>query len=448
MDADIVGLMEIENHTNDAAVDNLVDGLNAISGAGTYAKVATGPIGEDAIKVALIYQPATATPVSTYAVLDDSFDPNYHDDRNRPALAQTFSDTNGERVTVIVNHFKSKGSPCDDIGDPDTGDGQGNCNLTRTAAANVMLNWLATDPTNSSSANFLIIGDLNSYAMEDPIVALEGGGFTDLYRAFGGDSYSYVYSGQWGTLDYSLASAALFPSVTGATAWHINGDEPRVLDYNEEYKSTRQLTSLYAPNAYRASDHDPIIVGLDLSFEVPDASFVSNSPVTLGELSVFTNTSTGDAPLTYLWDFGDELTSTLESPTHTFTQSGTYTVTLTVTNPYGTDVYSDTHTVEALPSIPDASFISNSPVTLGEISVFTNTSTGDAPLTYMWDFGDELTSTLESPTHTYAQSGTYTVTLTVTNVYGTDTYTDTHTVEALPTLPWKFYLPVIFNPAE
>ncbi len=348
MDVDIVGLMEIENHATDDAVDDLVNGLNAIAGAGTYAKVATDPIGTDAIKVALIYQPATATPVGTYAILDDSFDSNYHDEKNRPALAQTFSAANGVKVTVIVNHLKSKGSDCNDLGDPDTGDGQGNCNLTRTAAANVMLNWLATDPTSSGSPNFLIIGDLNSYAMEDPITALEAGGFTDLYRAFGGDDYSYVYGGQWGTLDYSLASAALLPDVTGATAWHINGDEPRVLDYNEEYKSTHQLTSLYASDAYRASDHDPIIVGLDLSFEVPNASFISNSPVTLDEVSVFTNTSTGDAPFTYKWDFGDSITSTLESPAHIYELIGTYTVTLTVTNVYGSDVYTDTHTVETL----------------------------------------------------------------------------------------------------
>jgi uncharacterized repeat protein (TIGR01451 family) len=348
MDADIVGLMEIENHATDAAVDDLVAGLNAIAGAGTYAKVATGPIGTDAIKVALIYQTASATPIGSYAVLDDSFDANYREDYNRPALAQTFADTNGGRVTVVVNHLKSKGSDCDDIGDPDTGDGQGNCNLTRTAAAEIMLDWLATDPTESSSYNFLIIGDLNSYAMEDPIVTLEDGGYTNLYRAFSGDDYSYVFDGQWGTLDYSLASAALLPDVTGATAWHINSDEPGVLDYNEEYKSTDQLTSLYAPDQYRASDHDPIIVGLDLSFEVPEASFTSNSPITLGETAVFTNTSTGDPPLTYLWDFGDGITSTLESPTHIYEQFGTYTVTLTVENVYGSDIFTDTYTVEPI----------------------------------------------------------------------------------------------------
>ncbi|MBU1662727.1 MAG: ExeM/NucH family extracellular endonuclease, partial [Chloroflexi bacterium] len=266
IDADIVGLMEMENHPTDAALDDLVDGLNAIAGAGTYAKIATDTIGGDAIKVAFIYKPSTVTPAGAHAILDDTFDADYYDDYNRPALAQTFQeDATGEEFTIVVNHFKSKGSDCNAIGDPDTGDGQGNCNLTRTSAANVMLDWLATDPTSSGDPRFLVIGDLNSYALEDPIMALAGGGFTDLYSTLGGDNYSYVFDGQWGTLDYGLANAAMLHYVTGATAWHINSDEPYVLDYNEEYKSAYQINSLYSPGPYRASDHDPIVISLDLT---------------------------------------------------------------------------------------------------------------------------------------------------------------------------------------
>ncbi len=76
---------------------------------------------------------------------------------------------------MVVNHLKSKGSDCDGIGDPDTGDGQGNCNLTRMAAAQAMVDWLATDPTGSGDPDFIIMGDLNSYAMEDPIDAILAG---------------------------------------------------------------------------------------------------------------------------------------------------------------------------------------------------------------------------------------------------------------------------------
>ena len=198
---------------------------------------------------------------------------------NRPALAQTFSENaNGGRFTVVVNHLKSKGSDCNAVGDPDTGDGQGNCNVTRTKAATALANWLETDPTGSGDPDFLIIGDLNSYAKEDPIKALEADGYTNLAAAFQGpDAYSYVFDGQSGYLDHALANAALVPQVTGATEWHINADEPIALDYNTNFKSANHIDTLFAPDAFRSSDHDPVIVGI---CQAPTLS-VSVSPETL-----------------------------------------------------------------------------------------------------------------------------------------------------------------------
>lgn len=262
MDADIVGLIEIENHAADEALDNLITGLNAIAGAGTYAKISTGVIGTDAIKVALIYQPATVTPSGTFAILDNTFNPNFHDDLNRPSLAQTFIQAvTGDKFTVVVNHLKSKGSPC--TGDPDTGDGQGACNVTRTDAATVLAAWIGTDPTASGDPDFLLVGDFNAYALEDPIAALTSGGFTNLVNSFlGSDVYSYVFDGQWGYLDHAFADPDLLPQVAGVTQWHINADEPQALDYNVENKTAGQQTSLYNADAYRTADHDPLIVGL------------------------------------------------------------------------------------------------------------------------------------------------------------------------------------------
>ncbi len=266
IDADVVGLLEIENNVNDDAVIDLVNGLNAVNGAGTYAYVSTGTIGTDAIKVALIYKPASVTPAGDYAILDTSVDPRFLDTKNRPALAQTFEvNATGARFTVVVNHLKSKGSACDDVGDPDTGDGAGNCNGTRTAAAEAIVDWLASDPTASGDEDFLIIGDLNSYDKEAPIDALVAGGFTDLIYAYHGeDAYSYVFDGQTGYLDYALAVAGLVDQVTGVTEWHINADEPDLIDYDTSFKLPAQ-DAIYAPDAYRASDHDPIIIGLDLN---------------------------------------------------------------------------------------------------------------------------------------------------------------------------------------
>jgi uncharacterized protein len=276
LDADAIGVIEIENdgYGPDSALQDLVNRLNAVAGAGTYdfidADTATGEVdslGDDAIKVGMVYKPDNVTPVGRTAVLNtDSFvNGDSGEPRNRPALAQTFQDADGGRVTVVVNHLKSKGSDCNADGDPDIGDGQGNCNQTRLDSAVEMAEWLAGDPTAVDDSDALIMGDLNSYAMEDPITALKDVGYTDLVlEAESAAAYSFVFDGQWGYLDHALSSASLTDQVTGTTTWHINADEPPVLDYNTNFKSADQITRLYAPDAFRSSDHDPVLVGLDL----------------------------------------------------------------------------------------------------------------------------------------------------------------------------------------
>ncbi len=276
LDADVAGLIEIENNT--AAVADLVTGLNEAVGADTYAYIDAGVIGTDQIKVALIYQPARVTPLGDYAILDSSVDPLF-DTRNRPVLAQTFQEVSGTGIfTVAVNHLKSKGSDCG-VADPDEGDGAGNCNLTRKAAAEALVRWLALDPTGSGDEDFLIIGDLNSHQKEDPIDALLAGGYTDLLAQYVGESaYTYRFDGQLGYLDYALAGSGLLDQVTGATVWHINADEPDLLDYDMTYKATAQ-DALYEPNAYRASDHDAILVGLDLDDIPTPGPFGKSAPL-------------------------------------------------------------------------------------------------------------------------------------------------------------------------
>lgn len=274
LDAAVIGLNEMENTTGVEPLADIVAGLNAILGEGTYAYIDTGVIGTDAIRVGMIYQPGLVTPVGDFKLLTTAVDPRFLDDYNRPTMAQTFEENStGERFTMVVNHLKSKGSDCNSIGDPDTGDGQGNCNLTRMAAAQAMVDWLATDPTGSGDPDFIIMGDLNSYAMEDPIDAILAGGddmlrtaddYANLILQYQGlYAYSYVFDGQNGYLDHALANGHLAAQVTGATEWHINADEPDVLDYDTSFKPSAQ-EALYEPNAYRSSDHDAILVGLDL----------------------------------------------------------------------------------------------------------------------------------------------------------------------------------------
>lgn len=262
--ADAVGLVELENNVS-ASIADIVSGLNALLGNGTYTYINTGTIGMDAIKVGIIYKPAHLSPVGAFKILNSSVDPDFIDTLNRPVLAQTFRQTSsGEVFTLVVNHLKSKGSAC--AGDPDVGDLQGNCNLTRLAAAEAEAAWLATDPTGSGDPDFLLMGDFNSYTREDPIEALVAGGYTNLVASFiGASAYSYVFDGQSGYLDVAFASASLASKIGSVTEFHINADEPRILDYNQEFNPPY----LYQTNAYRAADHDPIIVDFKLVSAVP-----------------------------------------------------------------------------------------------------------------------------------------------------------------------------------
>ncbi|MDF2735425.1 MAG: ExeM/NucH family extracellular endonuclease [Chloroflexota bacterium] len=260
LDADIVGLMEIENDGSGptSAIADLVDGLNDATAPGTYALIADPATGvakpTEPIKTALIYRPAAVTPIgASRSDTDESFE--------RYPVAQTFRlDANGEVVTVLVNHFKSKG--CDDATglDLDQGDGQGCYNATRVAEAEALLGFIDDLQTETGDEDVLVIGDLNAYGQEDPILALLDGGLTDLMVAHEDNPYSYVFDGQSGVLDHGLATESLVDEVTGADHWHINADEPSVIDYNTEFKPQ----DLYQPHVYRASDHDPVLLGIDL----------------------------------------------------------------------------------------------------------------------------------------------------------------------------------------
>lgn len=259
--ADIVGIMEIENNPR-AALADLVGALND-GGDGDWDFVDTGTLGDDAIRVALLYRADRVRAVGRHAVLDASVDARFDDSRNRPVLAQTFAAAGG-RFTVAVNHLKSKGSSCAEDGDPDRGDGQGNCNETRTRAARALADWLAGDPTGSDDPDVLILGDLNARLREDPLRALQAAGYVNLLDgAGGGSAYSFVFRGSSSALDHALASPSLARQVTGAAEWHINADEAPILDYNLDRNRDPALFDPAAP--WRAADHDPLLVGLDLA---------------------------------------------------------------------------------------------------------------------------------------------------------------------------------------
>ncbi|WP_333618567.1 ExeM/NucH family extracellular endonuclease, partial [Dietzia sp.] len=256
--ADVFGLMEIENNDGHA-LDDLVAGLNAKLGSEEYKAIETGTVGTDAITTAMIYKPAKVDLVGDHKILDSLVDPDFDTNRHRPAIAQVFKDkATGEDFTVAVNHLKSKGSDCG-AGDPEDPNGQGNCNATRVKGAKALTKWLTSDPELSGSGRELIIGDLNSYAKEDPIAAIEEAGFTNMVEKFNGPSaYSYVFDGQTGYLDHALASEKLAGEIEGVSDWHNNSDEPDANDYNLDYGRD---PAYFEDNAYRASDHDPVVIG-------------------------------------------------------------------------------------------------------------------------------------------------------------------------------------------
>lgn len=262
LDADVYGLMEVEND-GPTTIGSLVDALNAATAPDTYASVNEpvlnapnefgGTFGTDAIKTALIYRTAAVTPVGA---AQSSADPVF----DRPPLIQTFRPAaGGADFTVVVNHFKSKNCAANsDPADFDQGDGQSCFNNRRTLQATALVNVL----DDLTVPKPLIIGDLNAYSEEDPVRILEAAGYLSTAKRFVPEQkrYSFVFDGLSGELDHGLAGPGLVGNLTGATIWHINADEPLILDYNTEFNPP----GLYHPDQFRTSDHDPLVIGLDL----------------------------------------------------------------------------------------------------------------------------------------------------------------------------------------
>ncbi len=353
LDADVLGLMEIENNAN-GAVNDLVAALNTKMGAGTYAAVNSGQLGTDQIKVDIIYKPAKVNRVGGVALPTGA---NLSDNTvSRPHLAQRFASVaNNGGFWFVVTHFKSKGS-CPSSGDVDLG--QGCWNVARTAQA-TDLNGFVTSLQAQGETDVLMMGDFNSYLNEDPTQTLENAGHESLLKRMPADKrYTYVFGGETGALDHGYASSTLKTQVTGVNVWHINADEPSVIDYNTEFKTNDR----YAATPFRASDHDPVIIGLTLNADtavnlpilsatIPETG-QAGTPYTL---SVTDAVPGGTATLTQLSiDWGDNTApSTLTAAgnaEHNYAKAGTYTITIALTNSFGeTATTSNTVVVAAAP---------------------------------------------------------------------------------------------------
>ncbi|MCR6478592.1 ExeM/NucH family extracellular endonuclease [Variovorax sp. ZS18.2.2] len=343
LDADVLGLMEIQN--TDVATDDLLAALNAKVGAGTYAAVHSGVFGTDAIKVDILYKPAKVQRVGN-AVLPTGTDlTDYTAASGRPPLAQRFSAVgNNGGFWFVVNHFKSKGS-CPSTGDIDQG--QGCFNLARIQQAKALNSFVAKLKlmgAPQTEADVLMMGDFNSYLLEDPTKELEAVGNESLLKRMpANDRYTYVFGGETGALDHSYASDSLKTQVSGVSVWHINSDEPTALDYNTDFTTDDR----YAPTPFRASDHDPVLVGLTLAADAavtqPIVTASIPSAVKVGEtysVNISEATPGGTATVTSLSvDWGDGTAATTAPGTgvvtHTYAAAGTFNIVVTLTNSAG-----------------------------------------------------------------------------------------------------------------
>jgi predicted extracellular nuclease len=282
IDADIIGLMELENDgfASNSAIQTLLDELNQVQIPGEeyrfvnpFADGSDMLIGTDAITVGLLYRPnkvslagQTVILNSKNSPLDDNDQPLFDDSKNRPSLIQTFN-YDGQKFTLSVNHLKSKGSTCGEVNEGD--DGQASCNIMRTRAAQGLSQFLAMNPTGVKTEEIMILGDLNAYSQEDPMQTFYNNGFSNLKytdKATEAQPYSYSFSGFLGSLDHALASDSLLEHVVSVDAWHINSVEDSLMDYQTEENGQRydSVDNYAAPDAYRSSDHDPIVVALDM----------------------------------------------------------------------------------------------------------------------------------------------------------------------------------------
>ena len=267
LQADVIGLMELENNLD--AENRLVAALNkeigkeAFSGCGLPDGFREVPGGQNAIRVGIIYRADRVAPVGDVSMItDDAFD------GARTPIVQWFkSKTADNPFAVIVNHFKSKGGANSaDVANKNKGDGQGAYNALRRSQSLAICNYIAELKQGDMEPRILVVGDLNAYEQEDPIDALRAKGLVDLREHFGegrssgdgGGDYSYIYFGQSGSMDHAMATDSMAADVTGIATWHINADEPRFLDYNQEHNPK----TLYEANPFRSSDHDPVLIGI------------------------------------------------------------------------------------------------------------------------------------------------------------------------------------------
>jgi len=278
MDADILSLEEIENsaalgeNDRDDALESLVAALNADAGTTRWAFAPSPapadlpPLAQqDVIRTAFIYNPDKVSLVGPSRVLSDQSGDGQPFANAREPLAQEFKrkgalDSDG--FLVVVNHLKSKG----DSNPPATGDNangvQGAFNGDRVRQARALVDFAEATAQADGTRKIFLVGDFNSYTQEDPMQVLYQHGFVNQPSDDPRDT-SYEFGGMAGSLDHVLANAPAATMVTGRDVWQINAEESVGFEYSR-YNYNAEL--LYRPDQFRASDHNPELVGVAAPF--------------------------------------------------------------------------------------------------------------------------------------------------------------------------------------
>jgi hypothetical protein len=252
MQPDLLAVQELENDGfgPDSAARSLLGVLNDTGHDDwTFVEPETGRIGGDVITVGLFYRQQVLESIGPASVLDG----REFRRLSRQPLAQLFRERRtGKTFLVAVNHLKSK-NRCPDNGEnADQEDGQGCWNSARVSAVRAQAPWLEELAAESGTDNIIILGDMNAWRNEDPIRQFKEFGYADLVEQLSGlPQYSFLYRGEFGTLDYVFTSPALAEHAKRAEIWHINANWPQNMEQPQPW--------------LRASDHDPVIVDLDFS---------------------------------------------------------------------------------------------------------------------------------------------------------------------------------------
>ncbi len=264
LDADVVSLEEIENsakfgHDRDRTLASLVDALNERAGDGTWAYV-DSPTElpaldeQDVIRNAFVYRTAAVEPAGDSVVLTG--DPVFANARE--PLAQRFTTTDsGYSFLAIANHFKSKGGDCGDPAPP-----EGCFDADRVAQAESLVAFADDLVAQTGVDDVFLLGDFNAYTRENPMQVFADAGYTNLNTEFAGEQ-TYVFDGKVGSLDHVLANSSVMENdrVRGVDVWNINSAESVLFEYSRRNYFVSDLVDADSP--FRASDHDPIVVGVD-----------------------------------------------------------------------------------------------------------------------------------------------------------------------------------------